>query len=108
MSEMVDRRRKARRSIDFFVQEHQDGKTFLHPAINLSVDGIYIFAASDRKIIDGETEMSLEFKLPNGELIEAQGRIVHVYQSEGRIGVGIRFSSFTGGSKDTIAAFLRA
>jgi len=108
MSEHAERRRKARRTIDFFVQEHVDGKTYLHPAINLSADGIYILAASGRKIIDGESDMSLEFVLPDGEEICATGRIVHVYQADGQLGVGIRFSTFSSGSRELIDAFLAA
>ena len=108
MSEHAERRRRTRRAIDFFVQEHLDGKTYLHPAINLSADGIYILAASGRKIFDGDSDMSLEFVLPTGQEIRATGRIVHVYQADGQLGVGIRFANFSSGSKEAIDTFLTA
>jgi len=106
MTQQAERRRETRKPIEFFVQEHVNGKTFLHPAINLSTDGIYVLAASGRKIIDGESVMELEFALPTGAGIRATGRIVHVYQADGQLGVGIRFASFVEGSRDDIEAFL--
>ena len=106
MTQQAERRRQTRKPIEFFVQEHVDGKTFLHPAINLSADGIYILAASGRKIIDGESVMELEFTLPTGPAMRATGRIVHVYQADGQLGVGIRFESFVSGSRSDVEAFL--
>ena len=108
MSEKTERRRNSRKSIEFFVQEHQGDRTFLHPAINLSTDGIYFLAASGRKIIDGESIMQLEFALPTGQEIKATGRIVHVFQSENQLGVGVRFESFVEGTAHDIERFLSA
>jgi hypothetical protein len=108
MTQHAERRRETRKPIEFFVQEHVDGKTFLHPAINLSSDGIYILAASGRKIIDGDSVMELEFTLPTGDEIRATGRIAHVYQEGEQLGVGIRFASFNEGSREAIETFLKS
>jgi hypothetical protein len=50
--------------------------------------------------------MSLEFVLPGGGEIRATGRIVHVYQADGQLGVGIRFATFSSGSRELIDTFL--
>ncbi len=101
-----DRRRSVRCSIDFFVQEVMGDRRYLHPAINLSVDGIYLLVHDDRRAADGEEVVALEFRLPTGRLIQTQGRVVHVDDYRGRRGVGVAFRDLADEDRQAIATFI--
>ena len=107
MTEARERRKSLRRSIDIFVQEIVDGRPLLHPAINLSADGIYILAQSGRHI-DAEAELDLEFTLPAGATISTRGRVVYVDDRGGELGLGIRFVTLSGEAKQLIYDFVTA
>lgn len=102
----ADRRRSRRCTIDFFVQEVVGGRTYLHPAINLSEHGIYILANDDRIAIDGDQALNLEFTLPTGRPIQATGKVVHVDDRRGERGIGIQFTDIDAEDSTAIAEFI--
>lgn len=104
----AERRRSDRFPIDFFVQEVLEERTFLHPAINLSTDGIYLIVSDDRKAIDGDQAMRLEFNLPSGASIRATGVVAWVDDRGGQLGVGIRFTELSADDRETLNAFVTA
>lgn len=106
MTSHIERRRSPRCSIDFFVQEVLADRTFLHPAINLSTDGIYILAHDDRKAIDGDQTLRLEFTLPTGHAIATSGRVVRVDDRRGQRGIGIGFKDLSQDDRTAIETFI--
>jgi hypothetical protein len=106
MATDIERRRSPRCAIDFFVQEVLADRTFLHPAINLSPDGIYILAADDRRAIDGDQTLRLEFTLPTGRLIAAGGRVTRVDDRRGQRGIGIGFEGLSAEDRSAIEAYI--
>ena len=107
MTEAIERRKSLRRPVDIFVQEIVDGRALLHPAINLSADGIYILAQSGRHI-DAEAELDLEFTLPTGDAVSARGRVIYVDDRGGDLGLGIRFVTLGNDAKQLIYDFVTA
>ena len=106
MSQHIERRRSQRCEIDFFVQEIVGERTYLHPAIDLSTDGIYILVHDDRKAIDGDQAVRLEFTLPSGKAIRASGAVRYVDDRRGQRGVGIEFTNMAAGDRAAIADFI--
>ncbi len=100
-----ERRQAVRCNIDFFVQEVLEDRTYLHPAINLSTAGIYVLAHDDRKAVDGDQVIDLEFTLPTGQTITTQGRVTRVDDRRGQRGLGIEFLSMGQVERDLIRSF---
>ena len=103
---MKERRRSHRCPIDIFVEEKVGERTFLHPAINLSADGIYILSQSGRKIIDGTQVLAIAFTLPSGHAISTSGRVVYVDDRGGELGIGIRFTELSQTDQTAIDTFI--
>ncbi len=104
-----ERRRSRRRPVDLFVQEIWADRTYLHPAINLSHDGIYILATDDdRRVIDGDARLELEFTLPGGHPVRTVGRVVRVDARRGQLGLGIAFGELDDATRAAIRAFVDA
>jgi hypothetical protein len=102
-----EERRKSRRiAIDFFVAELIDDRTYLHPAINLSTEGLYILAHDDRRAIDGDQVIGVEFTLPTGYALRVRGRVVHVDDRRGQRGIGIEFVDLEASDQDAIDAYI--
>ncbi len=102
----TEKRRTPRCAIDLFVQEVNGARTFLHPAIDLSADGIYILAQDGRKAVDGDRAIRLEFALPTGLSVQTEGRIVHVDDRGGQLGLRIAFQDLPVAARDGIEAFV--
>ena len=90
-----DKRRSPRCTVDLFVQEFADGHSYLHPAIDLSLHGIYILMADTRQAIDGLRDIHIQFTLPGGHEIKTHGHIVHVDDHRGRRGARIAFEALS-------------
>lgn len=101
-----ERRTSRRCPIDFFVQEVLEDRTYLHPAINLSIDGIYLLAHDDRKAIDGNSDLVLEFTLPTGESIRTGGRVMYVDDRRGQRGLGVSFKGMDAADKEAIRNYV--
>jgi hypothetical protein len=84
-----ERRKATRCPVDFFVQEVKGDRTWLHPALNVSVNGLYVLVSDDERAIDSQQQMFLEFTLPSGALIEAIGHVAYVDDRLGQRGLGI-------------------
>jgi hypothetical protein len=104
----VEKRRNARCAIDFFVEEHCGTHTYLHPAIDLSADGIYILAHESREAIDASLLLALSFTLPTGLEVQTMGRIVHVDDRRGQLGLRIAFEGLSEGTRGLIRCFVDA
>lgn len=105
-TDRLEKRRTPRCAIDFFVQEVCEDRTFLHPTIDLSPDGLYILAWDDRKALDGDRELTVEFELPTGRVIRARTRVVHVDLHHGRRGLRLAFRELSADDREAIAAFV--
>ena len=79
----------------------------MHPAIDLSADGIYVLARDQRKAVDGEEELNLEFTLPNGDTVKTRGQVVHVDDHGEQRGMRIAFRHMTAQMRDTIDTFVK-
>ena len=108
MSDFPEKRRSQRCSIDLFVEEELDGETFLHPAVDLSLHGIYILAQDDRRAVDGERFLNLRFTLPSGEAIAARGRVVQVDDHKGQRGIRLAFEEIEEIHSAAIRAYVEA
>lgn len=102
----VEKRRSARCAIDFFVEEHCGTHVYLHPAIDLSADGIYILAHESREAIDASRLLALSFTLPTGLEVQTLGRIVHVDDRGGQLGLRIAFEELSAGTRGLIGSFV--
>lgn len=91
MTEFNEKRRSARCSVDLFVEEFADGHSYLHPAIDLSVHGIYVLMADSQQAVDGLRDVHIQFKLPGGHVVQTHGRIIHVDDHRGQRGARIAF-----------------
>lgn len=100
-----ERRQADRCDIDLFVQEVLEDRTYLHPAINLSTDGIYVLAHDDRRAVDGDQVIALEFTLPTGQTITAHGRVTRVDDWRGQRGLGIEFVKLSDRERALIRGF---
>ena len=108
MSDFPEKRRSQRCSIDLFVEEELDGETFLHPAVDLSIHGIYILAQDDRRAVDGERYLNLRFTLPTGHPVNARGRAVQVDDHKGQRGIHLAFEEIADNDSAAIRAFVEA
>ena len=91
MTELSEQRRSPRCEVDLFVEEFADGHSFLHPAVDLSLHGIYILMEDSRRAVDGLRDVHIQFTLPGGHVVETHGRIVHVDDHRGQRGARIAF-----------------
>jgi hypothetical protein len=106
MSDSSEKRRGPRCPIDLFVEEHFEGETYLHPAVDLSLHGIYILCQDDRRAVDGTRSISFSFTLPTGRLIEASGRIVEVHDHRGQRGMRVAFDQMNDADTDALREFI--
>jgi len=90
----LERRGAQRVAVDFFVEEHDGDRLFVHPASNLSATGIFIEShayslrnAVERRFID------LEFLLPdNDRAITVRGEVIGARPVRGfSHGLAVRF-----------------
>jgi Tfp pilus assembly protein PilZ len=90
MSIIIEKRECPRVPTDIFVLQVSDGNCFLHPAINLSEEGIS-FYMDDSVHID--SIIHLEFSLPNSnKTIRVKGKVAWVEQHSPVVySVGLRF-----------------
>ena len=91
MTNFDEKRRSPRCAVDLFVEEFADGRSFLHPAIDLSLHGIYVLMEDSRQAVDGLRDVHIQFKLPGGHVVQTHGRIVHVDDHRGQRGARITF-----------------
>lgn len=106
MSGATEQRRSTRRPVDLFVEETLGERTWLHPAVDLSVHGLYILAHDDRRAVDGERDLELSFGLPDGSTITTRGRVVHVDDHRGRRGLRVAFVDMDEAQHDAIRDYL--
>ena len=91
MTDFNEKRRSPRCGVDLFVEEFADGRSFLHPAIDLSLHGIYVLMEDSRQAVDGLRDVHIQFKLPGGHVVQTHGRIIHVDDHRGQRGARIAF-----------------
>lgn len=108
MSELSEQRRSPRCEVDLFVEEFADGHSYLHPAIDLSLHGIYILMEDSRRAVDGLRDVHIQFTLPGGHVVETQGRIVHVDDHRGRRGARIAFHTLADADERAIKQVIEA
>lgn len=108
MTETNDQRRSPRCEVDLFVEEFADGRSYLHPAIDLSQHGIYILMEDSRRAVDGLRDVHIQFKLPGGHVVETHGRIVHVDDHRGRRGARIAFYTLNEVDERAILALIES
>ena len=106
MSDSNEKRRGPRCPIDLFVEEHLEGEIYLHPAVDLSLHGIYILSQDDRRAVDGTRSISISFTLPTGRSIEASGRIVEVHDHRGQRGMRVAFDSMSDADTSALEEFI--
>ena len=106
MSDSNEKRRGPRCPIDLFVEESLDGEIYLHPAVDLSLHGIYILSQDDRRAVDGTRSISISFTLPTGHSIEASGRIVEVHDHRGQRGMRVAFDSMSEEDTEVLRTFI--
>ncbi len=108
MTRTDDRRRADRCAVDFFVQEQRGDRTFLHPAINLSANGIYVLVSDDRRALDPEQTLNLEFTLPTGAPVRTTGHVAYIDDRQGQRGLGVTFEGLQDEERDAIQRFVAA
>lgn len=101
-----NRRKSSRAAVDFFVEERRGERSWLHPAIDLSVDGLYVLVSDDRRALDPTAELELEFTLPTGSAISARARIAYIDDRHGQRGLGLEFVTLGDGQRDAIERFV--
>lgn len=106
MSQKPERRQDSRCAVDFFVQEIREDRTYLHPAINLSSSGIYILVSDDRRAVDSQSTLALEFTLPTGVPVKATGQVAYVDDRHGQRGLGVQFAEITDDDRGAIGGFI--
>ncbi len=108
MSQPSDQRRGPRATIDLFIEETVDGETHLHPAVDLSLHGMYVLVEDDRRAVDPAALLELAFTLPGGHPVRTKGRIVHVDDHRGRRGLRIAFNGVSDDDREAIKACIDA
>jgi hypothetical protein len=103
-----NRRKSARATVDFFVEEHRDGRSWLHPAIDLSVDGVYVLVSDDRRVVDPDVGVEISFTLPTGAVVRTAARIAYVDDRLGQRGLGLAFADLADAARDAIEHFVDA
>ena len=101
-------RRRLLATLERKLEEELDGETFLHPAVDLSIHGIYILAQDDRRAVDGERFLNLRFTLPTGHPVNARGRVVQVDDHKGQRGIHLAFEEIADNDSAAIRAFVEA
>ncbi len=104
----AERRRSTRATVDFFVQERRGDKTHLHPAIDLSVDGLYVIVMDDQRAIDPTQSMDVEFTLPTGTTVRTVVRVAYIDDRHGQRGLGLQFSDLENDARISIERFVEA
>ncbi|TNF27905.1 MAG: PilZ domain-containing protein [Deltaproteobacteria bacterium] len=108
MTKHPERRRATRCPVDFFVQETRGDRTWLHPALDLSVDGIYLLVGDDERAIDSQQRMVLDFTLPSGVPVRVVGHVAYVDDRDGQRGLAITFTDVDDDARLAIARYLDA
>jgi hypothetical protein len=103
-----NRRKSARATVDFFVEEHREGRSWLHPAIDLSVDGVYVLVSDDRRVVDPAATLEISFTLPGGPRVLTGARIAYVDDRLGQRGLGLAFTALADDHRGAIEAFVEA
>lgn len=103
-----NRRKSARATVDFFVEEHREGRSWLHPAIDVSVDGIYVLVSDDRRVVDPTAALEISFTLPSGAPVRTAARIAYVDDRLGQRGLGLAFTALEDEARAAIEAFVDA
>lgn len=84
----LERRAAQRIPIELWIEEHKGDNVVLHPAANLSVGGVFLYA--DR-LRPGE-ECDLDFALPgDGHGVHVRARVVWDTAAPDPHGVGVEF-----------------
>ena len=108
MAQSNEKRRSARHALDLFVEEVTEEQSFLYPAVDLSVHGIYLFMEDGQRAFDSQREMNLQFTLPGSSTIQTRGRIVHVDDYRGKIGLRVAFHEMQEADRMSIEKFISA
>lgn len=103
-----DRRHGDRTAVDLFVEERRGDRTWLHPATDLSPEGLYVLVSDDRIAIDPSRAFAIEFTLPTGALVQASVCIAYTDDRDGQRGVGLQFVDLDPDTRATIAAYVSA
>ncbi|MFO0746552.1 MAG: PilZ domain-containing protein [Myxococcota bacterium] len=104
----LERRRSHRTAVDFFVEERRGDKSWLHPATDLSTEGLYVLVQDDRIAIDPELVIDVEFTLPTGVAVKARVQIAYSDDRHGQRGLFLQFAELDGPARDAIEAFIEA
>ena len=104
----VERRKATRCPVDFFVVETKGDRTYLHPALNLSVNGLYVLVSDDERALDHQHPLALEFTLPTGVTVRTKGRVAYVDDRLGQRGLGIAFVGLDDESLLAVSAYVEA
>jgi len=104
----VERRRATRCPVDFFVAETKGDHTYLHPALNLSVNGLYVLVSDDRRALDAQQPLELEFTLPTGVSVQVTGRVAYVDDRLGQRGLGIAFTAISDEGRLAVSEYVEA
>jgi hypothetical protein len=102
MTDFNEKRRSARFAVDLFVEEFADGHSYLHPAIDLSLHGIYVLMEDNQQAVDGLRDVHIQFKLPSGHVVQTHGRIIHVDDHRGQRGARIAFHALDAADETAI------
>ncbi len=119
-AQSVERRGAQRVSVEFFVQERDGDRLFVHPATNLSATGIFIESASyslrnsmERRFIDLEIDLAdvsdtqTSQEKVAGEMIAVRGEVVGARRVRGfSHGLAVRFLNLTTADRDRVSAFV--
>jgi len=108
MTKHPERRKATRCPVDFFVQEIKGDRTWLHPALNLSVNGLYVLVSDDERALDSQQRVVLEFTLPSGVPIKAVGHVAYVDDRLGQRGLGIAFTELDDDARVAIGRYVDA
>lgn len=96
----TERRATERVPIELWIEQHGGGSVVLHPAANLSVGGVFLYA--DR-LRPGD-ECDLAFALPDdGHGVRVRGRVVWDRDREERHAVGVVFVDLDPDDREAIA-----
>jgi len=101
-----NRRKSSRAAVDFFVEERRGERSWLHPAIDLSIDGLYVLVTDDRRALDASVALELEFTLPTGSLVKSRVRIAYIDDRLGQRGLGLEFIELDDNSRSEIERFV--
>ena len=89
------------------MEERRGDRSWLHPATDLSTDGLHVLVSDDRRAIDPEAVLDVEFTLPTGAAIRTHVRIAYTDDRHGQRGLGLQFVALDPEHRGAIDAFLR-